>query len=57
MNKFNNIYNKNFHNVIKEKYEIIEMEAETYKNKYPFSENKEYEYDVDAMCQKLDIIL
>jgi hypothetical protein len=55
LNNFSNIYNRNFHEEIKEKFEIIETEAEKYLNKCPF-DNDDYEYDVDAMCAELDIL-
>jgi hypothetical protein len=56
LNNFSNIYNRHFHEVIKEKFEIVETEPEKYKNNCPF-DNDDYEYDVDAMCAELDILL
>jgi hypothetical protein len=54
LNNFSNIYNRNFNEEIKNKFEIVETEQ--YLNKCPF-DNDDYEYDVDTMCAELDIIL
>ena len=56
LNNFSNIYNRNFHDEIKNKFEIIETEPDKYLNECPF-DNDDYEYDVDAMCAELDILL